>query len=297
MSEDTFCVLVGVDGSEDSLRAVRYAMKEAQLHDGQIHIVHGVDDAVLAGAWGAVYDPTILDEAGKQAVAEATAELVRLGFPNDKIHGDVMLGNPASVLIRESEQANRVIVGRRSGGGLERLFVGSTSASVAASAACPVVMISHATNPDWTGEFTRIGVAVGSDGPICGTGAVTWAFEEAKLRGSSLLIMHVVEPPPGLFGRSKTVSVVDQQKMIAVATEQITTGMIDLKQRYPEVSTELAVTFGRTIDTLVAQSKSLDLLIIGAHTGGFPHTFGGIVRGLMSHAQCPVGIIRGSKKK
>ncbi|MGL5405329.1 MAG: universal stress protein [Propionibacteriaceae bacterium] len=296
MSEDTFHVLVGVDGSEDSLRAVCYAMKEAQIHNGDIHIVHGVDDAVLAGAWGAVYDPTILDEAGKQAVTEAAAELVRLGFPADRIHGDVMLGNPASVLIRESEQADRVIVGRRAGGGLERLFVGSTSASVAASAACPVVMISHATNPDWTGKFARIGVAVGSDGPICGTGAVTWAFEEAQLRGSSLLVMHVVEPPPGFFGRSKTVPVSDQQKLIAAATEQITAGMVELRQQYPEVSAELAVSFGRAIDTLVAQSKSLDLLIVGAHTGGFPHTFGGIVRGLMTHAQCPVGIIRANKQ-
>lgn len=289
-------VIVGVDGSEDGLRAVRYGVGEAKRRDADLLVVHGVDDAVLAGTWGTVYDPSLLEEAGRNAVDEAKALAVEAGLPADRVQGEVLVGNPASVLIRCSEEADRVVVGRRAGGGLERMFIGSTSVSVASAARCPVITISAAVNPGPTGNFHRIGVGVGTDGPIRGTGAIGWAFEEGRLRQAKVVIFHVVEPPPaGLFGRGKQVTPEEQERLKAAAHEQISAALAPLVEANPGVEHEVQVSYGRIIDTLTAATNELDLLIVGAHTGGFGQSLGGVVRGLMSHALCPVGVIRASK--
>ena len=57
-------IIVGVDGSEDGLRAARYAAGSAIKRDADLIVLHAVDDAAVAGAWGVVYDPTALQDAG-----------------------------------------------------------------------------------------------------------------------------------------------------------------------------------------------------------------------------------------
>lgn len=296
MSEETHWVVVGVDGSDDGLRAVHYAMSEAEARGSRLKILHAVDDAILAGTWGAVYDLTELEEAGREAVEAAVQQCEAEGFPRFKIDTAVLFGSPASVLVRESGQADRIVVGRRASSGLERIFVGSTSAAVASAAACPLIMISAATNPGETGGFSRVGVAVGADGPIRGTRAMAWGFEEAALRKAALEIIHVVEPPPpGLFGRARPVSLDQQQAAVDAARAEIDAALVPLREQYPDVPVEVKVTYGSVIDTLVDCSSELDLLILGAHTGGLGQSLGGHVRGLMGHARCPVGIIHPQK--
>lgn len=64
-------VIVGVDGSEDGLRAARYAAGSAIRRDADLIVLHAVDDAAVAGAWGVVYDPTALQDAGQVVVDDA----------------------------------------------------------------------------------------------------------------------------------------------------------------------------------------------------------------------------------
>ncbi|HIW28497.1 MAG TPA: universal stress protein, partial [Candidatus Luteococcus avicola] len=76
----TIRIVVGVDGSEDGLRAVRYAATAVAALEGELHLVHAVDDAVLAGAWGVVYDPSLLQQAGEQATQLASDEARAMGL-------------------------------------------------------------------------------------------------------------------------------------------------------------------------------------------------------------------------
>ena len=78
-------ILVGVDGSDDGLRAVHYAIEEATVRDCAMRLVHVVDDAVMAGVWGVVYDPTILREVGQSAIDTAINHCVSHGFPRERI--------------------------------------------------------------------------------------------------------------------------------------------------------------------------------------------------------------------
>lgn len=278
-------VLVGVDGSPDANRALSYARGAAELREDDLLIAHIVDDAILAGAWGVVYDPSVLHEAGMQVVTEASEAVQGEGFPADRIRTEVIMGNATAALTKLSRDADLLVVGRRSLSGLERIFVGSTSVGVAATAHCPVVMISAASSPAATGRLHRIGVGV--DATANGAAALAAAFAEADRRKVDLEVIHVWDVP-GAVRRTgeKAVDVAG-----AAAEGGVHALLQPLQKRFPEVKVTTHVVQGHPVKEMVARSKELDLLWLGVHTtAGFG--VGGVVRGVMAHAECPLALIR-----
>ncbi len=281
-------VLVGVDGSADAMRAVRYGKGFADGCDGELWLVHAVDDGVLTGGWGVMYDPTILADVGAEALKEAQTWLTEVGFPAERVHAEVMIGHPTAVLADLSEHSRVVVVGRRAQSGLERMFVGSTSVSLAATVDCPLTVISAATTPQPTGGQGRIAVAVTT--PARAKKALAWGFEEAAWRHTKLAVVHVVPPEPqGLF-RAK-LPPLDQR--LATARAEIEAVLTPLREQYPQIEVESEVRYGVAIESLIEETRTVDLLILGVH----PHpvtgvTFGGVVRGVLAHSYCPVCLVR-----
>lgn len=278
-------VLVGIEGSPDADRALAYARRAAILRDADLHVVHVVDDAVLAGAWGVVYDPAVLQEAGQAVVAEAAEACQADGFPANRLHTEVVMGNATAVLTKLSRGADLLVVGRRALSGLERIFVGSTSVGVAANAHCPVIMISAATSPERTGTLGRIGVGVDATGN--GVAALEAAMAEADLRQVDLEVIHAWDVPGPMRRSSGNGSDVAGQ----AAAGGVQAMLAPLQQKYPGVTVRTHVVQGHPVKEMVARSKDLDLLWLGVHTtAGFG--VGGVVRGVMAHAQCPLALTR-----
>lgn len=282
-------IVVGVDGSDDALRAVTFGVRSALRRDGELLLVNAVDDAVLAGSWGVVYDPAVLQRAGQAATETAKEFAVAAGLPAERVRTDVLLGNPSAVLTRLSELADLIVVGRRSASGLERMFVGSTSVAVAGAAACPVVVVSAASTPNPTGHNGIVGVGLESSASSLHT--VEWGFKQAQLRGAKLRLIHVVQPPMGLFGPKMKPTELEQQ--VVYVRGGIDAMIEPLREAYPGVEVELDVTAGTPINDLVNRSANLDLLVLGVSGSGLPgFTLGGLTRGLMAHAKCPLFLTR-----
>lgn len=275
-------VLVGVDGSADGLRAVRYGTVMATERGAVLHLVHAVDDAALAGAWGVVYDPTTLQEAGRAAVDEAVAEARAAGVDEGAVHGEVLLGSAPAVLSRQAEGAALLVVGRRSVSGLERMFVGSTSVAVGEAAPCPVVVISDAANPGRTGSHGRIVVGVGTREHSAST--LAWAFAEAAVRGAAVHVVHVaraseVAATHGELGRA--------------AAQGLDDLLAPLRQAHPGVEATVEVAGGEPVDELVTRSSSADLLVLGAERPRLLGLrLGGVMRAVLAHAACPVVLVK-----
>jgi nucleotide-binding universal stress UspA family protein len=136
-------ILVGVDGSPSSHKALAWAAAEASDH--------GADLVVLN-----VWEHTLLPPSGSVSVSERyvpdpsqrTAEdLVQdikevLGEnPTVPVQPRVKQGSPAKVLIEESADADLLVVGTRGHGGFRGLVLGSVSQHVAAYAPCPVTVV------------------------------------------------------------------------------------------------------------------------------------------------------------
>lgn len=271
-------ILVGVDGSEDGLRAVTYATREARASDGEVWVVHAVDeDAPPTGLWDLVSSRDALRKAGEKVVAEGVALVTGAGLPVDRVSGEVRFGRPSDVLADLSGSAQMLVLGRRSLSGLERMFVGSTSVSAAVHAACPVIVISAASTPHETGGLRTVAVGV-STWPIH-EAALTWGLKEASIRKARLRVVHVVPESLGLEGG----------QLVEVADAELTEQLMPFRARHPAVPVEVEVLVGDPVASLVAITKTADLLILGVHH--HHAVLGGPTRAVLAHAHCPVGLI------
>lgn len=282
-------VVVGVDGSDDGLRAVRFGAGQVKRYGGELLLVNAVDDTLMAGAWGVVYDPEVLQSAGVAANEQAVEAAKERGLDDSQIKTEVVMGSPGGVMARLSEVADLIVVGRRAANGLERMFVGSTSVAVVANAQCPVVVISAAAHPNPFGEKGIIGVGLQTDP---GSEATLEAgFTQAEGLGAKLEIVHAVQPPVGIFARKLTPHQLEEQVVFARGGIEAVAKAV--AARHPEVQYRVEVAADSPINELVSRSSGYDMLVLGMGDSAIPgFNLGGLMRGLMAHAECPLYITR-----
>jgi nucleotide-binding universal stress UspA family protein len=137
-------ILVGVDGSGHSQRALEWAMKEAAVRHLPLTVltVHEAIRGYYSAA--AVYpdDPARTEEARVAAQAETDKVLAGLDGPRPEsvtvkaVHGFVV-----EELINAGKDADMLVLGSRGAGGFTRLMMGSVAAQVARHAYCPVLLV------------------------------------------------------------------------------------------------------------------------------------------------------------
>ncbi|MGW3045543.1 universal stress protein [Kitasatospora sp. NPDC001159] len=140
-------VVVGVDGSEQSRRALRWAVQQAEL-------THGVVEAVMAweppfSGWGSavpVGEEAHLGEVARKILAENVEKAVGSQPPVD-IRLRVGEGTPAWVLLAAAkERASLLVVGHRGLGGIEGALLGSVGQYCVQHSPCPVVVVRSAAD-------------------------------------------------------------------------------------------------------------------------------------------------------
>ncbi|MEW2446908.1 universal stress protein [Streptomyces parvulus] len=146
-SEPVTRVVVGVDGSPSSHAALRWADRYARAVGGVVEAIHVWDTPSAAGFTGPAIDP---DFDLEQARERFRAELVAI-FPDERPPGlreMLVEGDPSETLIRASQGAGILVVGRRGRGAFTRAMLGSVSTRCAQHAACPVVVVRQETEAD-----------------------------------------------------------------------------------------------------------------------------------------------------
>ena len=283
-------ILVGYDGSADSRAALDFAIAEALARDGVVHAVYAVDDTVLNSAWGVVFDAEEVRRLGEEFAGEARALAEGRGLPRTRVETESLLGHPAEVLARLSEGSALLVLGRRSGGSGESSFTGSTAVSLAASASCPLVILSeHSAPPEPPmGRFV-VGVDSAGKSPL----AVEWAFRRAGRLGAALDVISGVSPTTGrLFARQPTPE--QKEQALASARERLDALVDPLRQQYPTVGVTIEVLEADPVEELVRRSQECDMVILGTHPTFPAYGIGGVVRAVMAHSHCPVGLLRHS---
>jgi nucleotide-binding universal stress UspA family protein len=136
-------IVVGVDGSKDSIKALRWADMLASLLNCDIEAVMAWFDprqSAWSPGWG--YLSTDLDPEGDAHKALDTAIDEAFG-PNrpDGLQSVTVKGSAAKVLLDRSSGARMLVVGSRGHGGFAGLLLGSVSAKCAEHAKCPVLVV------------------------------------------------------------------------------------------------------------------------------------------------------------
>jgi nucleotide-binding universal stress UspA family protein len=139
-------ILVGLDGSNYSERALEWAAREAAIRHAPLRVL-AVHTVPVGWSGRGVPDPADNEivKSTKTSAQELTDKvLAGIGSARpDGVTVDAVNGIPADVLLRASEDADMIVLGARGGGGFARLHLGSVSDQVAHHAHCPVVIIPH----------------------------------------------------------------------------------------------------------------------------------------------------------
>lgn len=140
-SEATDRVVVGADGSADSLAAIRAAAAEADRAGLSLHVVHAwqqpsvyVDVALLAD-----YDH-VFEDAARVLLGESVAGLAE-DFPDLVVTQDLVQEQPTTALLDAAQDARLLVVGSRGLHGVARMLLGSVSHAVVLHAPCPVLVV------------------------------------------------------------------------------------------------------------------------------------------------------------
>jgi nucleotide-binding universal stress UspA family protein len=132
-------IVVGVDGSAPSERALRWAASLAAAFGARLELVTAWD---VPASYGFASVPPDWDPAGDmRKVLDETVRAVFGDQPPAGLQRQVREGGAAKVLIEASQGAIMVVVGSRGHGGFAGLLLGSVSANVAEHASCPVLVI------------------------------------------------------------------------------------------------------------------------------------------------------------
>ena len=136
-------IVVGVDGSGHSRKALERAANEAAAHHMPLTVltVHQAVRDVYGSASHYGDDAALTDKAKEAAQAETDQVLAALGSQPASVTVTAVHGLPVDELIKASQGADLLVLGRRGFGGFARLMMGSVTDQVSRHAHCAVLIV------------------------------------------------------------------------------------------------------------------------------------------------------------
>jgi nucleotide-binding universal stress UspA family protein len=139
-------IVVAVDGSANSRKALETAVEEAALHHKPLTVltVHQAIRDVYGAASHYGDDAALTDKARQAAQAETDEVLAAASARPESVTVTAVHGIPAEEIVKASEGADLLVIGRRGGGGFARLMMGSVTGQVTQHANSAVLIVMHA---------------------------------------------------------------------------------------------------------------------------------------------------------
>jgi len=137
MADTGYRIVVGVDGSDAGVRALRWAVREASARGGTVH-------AVAVWSWQGLdalpASPQTARDAAEQLLGEAVAQVVQ-DAPRAVVVPRAVLGQPADALVDYARDADLLVLGSHGHGRLFHAVLGSVADQCVRTAHCPVVVV------------------------------------------------------------------------------------------------------------------------------------------------------------
>ncbi|TCO42416.1 nucleotide-binding universal stress UspA family protein [Kribbella antiqua] len=284
-------VVVGVDGSVSAQGALAWAAAEASSRHCPLRIVHAFSWPMLGNPLDMTFVGDMnngLQSAAEWILTEAEAH-AREVAPDIKVIANLFVGPAAPTLLSEAQAADLVVVGSRGVGGFRGLLVGSVSATVAAHAPCPVVVVHpHGDGTAFPSSPTGR-IVVGVDGSEISAAAIRFAFQQAARRHIGITAVHAATPTrqhPSLRVPADIVDQIDRQ-LFAEAMES-------KRVLFPAIDVQTRLAHAHPAQALIDASAGAELVVVGSHgRGGFAGMLlGSVSQAVLQHAACPVAVVR-----
>jgi nucleotide-binding universal stress UspA family protein len=133
-------IVAGVDGSDESIRALRWAAHQAALSGSALEAIMTWEWPTSYG-WAVPFPADYSPAADAERLLEATIAELRDAQPTLDLRTSVVEGHPAPVLVEASRTADLLVVGSRGHGEFAGMLLGSVSEHCVTNAKCPVVVV------------------------------------------------------------------------------------------------------------------------------------------------------------
>ena len=294
----TGVIVAGIDGSNSARCAAQWAALDADRRGVTLRLVHAVAAPATGGYPGPLLLPPRVTEqmrasAGK--LLQDTADQLNADLPGLRIEAAQYDGAPVKVLLEQARGSIATVVGADGTGRLSDAFFGSVAARLAAHGHGCIVIARPETGNNTATDPGAVIVAV--DGSSQAKAAIGFAYEEAALRGATLVAIHTWNDKPlnhalGSYPLDINADGIDQAEHQLLETE-----LAGWELKYPQVPVRMRVLRGRPAPNLLRHATTGDhpaqLIVVGSRgRGGFTGLLlGSTSQAVITHAKCSVAVL------
>lgn len=294
-------IVVGVDASVASERAMDRALGEAQSSGRPVRAVHAWSTPLWTGV-GPGFGPIALGTPtdGAEIAKGLLEDLVAKGLsrcpsgPPVTVHPELRAGDPGRALVSASEDAGLLVVGGRGHGFVRSAVLGSATSYVLHHAQCPVMVVPETGPP--RARIAR--VIVGVDGSPSSRTALRWGLDAARRADCPLIALHcwllttLPSRPPMQYVPPLSAYESEARSWLE---QEVTAALPDTQQI--DVHTELS--HSGAASGLLDMTLADDLLVVGSRGhGGFANlVLGSVATQCSRHARGVVVVVRADQER
>ncbi|QII07977.1 universal stress protein [Rhodococcoides fascians A25f] len=268
-------VVVGIDGSTAALDAVRFAVQEARGRGTSLRLVHVIQPHLQRET---VFGAPDVDGDYARTVLDQAAIVAKTSDATVSVESVVLQGKPESVMLSEAASSCLTVLGLTTENPLAAWVLGSMVRTVVECSAHPVAIVRH-FDPEWRGAV----VAALGDAEVPVTDVVVaQAFQEAAMRGASVLAVHTQAVTSILASAiGGPVDHLHPESAMDVRLEPF-------GAEYPSVRVASVYAEADSGSELVAVSETAQLLVVGHERDRVP---GSALTTVLRRAECPVLVV------
>ncbi|MCT7353874.1 universal stress protein [Streptomyces sp. 15-116A] len=290
-------VVVGLDGSRESLAAADWAAREALRRGLPLRLVH---------AWESGTSPDESDLPELEAPRHWARRILRGAmdrlnerYPQVCLSAEQIPRLAADALVAAGDESELLVLGSRAFSGFGGFMAGSVALATVAHVTRPVVLVRSDQTPedehlpDQDGRPSPRtpyrGVVVGVDPAHSCEELLAFAFESAALRAVPLRVVYAWQLP-----YMPSAAQAKARKAVHASAEKALAGVLGpWREKYPAVEVRALVEEGRPAQQLLDASKDAGLVAVGRRIrpARIGTRTGPVAHAVMHHVRCPVAII------
>ncbi|ANS70130.1 hypothetical protein SLINC_7906 [Streptomyces lincolnensis] len=290
-------IVVGLDGSRESLAAADWAAREALRRGLPLRLVH---------AWQGGTSPTESELPELEAprhwarrILRGAMDRISERYPQLYLSADQISRPAADALVAAGDDSEMLVLGSRAFSGFGGFMAGSVALATVAHVTRPVILVRADQTiedehlPDEEGRKSAHtpyrDVVVGIDPAHGFEELLAFAFESARLRAAPLRVVYAWRPP-----YVPTALEAKARRDLGRAAERTLAAVLTpWREKYPMVEVQELVEEGNAAQKLLDITQDAGLLAVGRRIGPArigPHT-GPVAHAVMHHVRCPVAIV------
>ncbi|MFJ2564381.1 universal stress protein [Streptomyces sp. NPDC088770] len=293
-------VVVGVDGSAESLAAVEWAAREAVRRDRPLRLVH-------ARNWTRGQAESETAHAAQRHRARRTLrqaeEYLRGSVPDVELTDEQVDGPATAALLKATERAELLVVGSRGLSGFTGVLVGSVAQGVVATAPRPVVLVragEEAEDEHYPAGDGRPSTSTGFRDVVLGIDladacdeVIEFAFEAARLRHARLRVVYAWQPPSAISLGPGDIGLINDPEQAEEWRGFLSAVLKAWREKYPNTEVLETVVEGGASTVLVRAASAASLLVVGRRLSGRPAVprIGPVTHAAVHHVRCPLAVV------